>query len=133
MENAIIIDKTAYKIMKFLYGKKDVEFQIIRNKFGDDDSTIISMLVSANYAAIRLADGTITQSTSYLGDDAKISLLIPGNKYVEDRKRTSVIQFTPIFVSVVSVIVSIIGLIISLASKYPESMNVIVRYITTAT
>lgn len=133
MENAIIIDKTAYKIMKFLYGKKDVEFQIIRNKFGDDDSTIISMLVSANYAAIRLDDGTITQSTSYLGDDAKISLLIPGNKYVEDRKRTSVIQFTPIFVSVVSVIVSIIGLIISLASKYPESMNVIVRYITTAT
>lgn len=128
-----IIDKTVYKIMKYLYGKRDVEFQKIKEKFGDDNSTLIAMLVSAGYAVIRLPDGTLTQSDFYLGDDVKISLLVSGNKYVEDRRKAFAIQFIPILVSITSVIVSIIGLVISLVSVNPKTLEVIVRFVTTAT
>ena len=120
MFNDIIIDNTTYKIMKYLYGKHDVEFNKIEAKFGEDNAQLVHELIRGNYAVHRLPSGELSQDSSSLGYNSKISLLVPGNKYVEDRRASTVIRITPIFVSVVSVIVSIISLIISIASNDSE-------------
>lgn len=121
MDNTeIIIDKTTYKIMKYLYRKPGVKLGEIRKKFGDDEVHLVSMLCHANYVVLRKTNGSLTQDTSFLSDDFCAYLLVPGNKYVEDRRTSNAIRITPIFVSVVSVIVSIIGLIISISSSNTE-------------
>ena len=120
MFNDIIIDNTTYKIMKYLYGKRGRKYGEIRNKFGNDNSYLVSELCRGQYAAIRDCNGRFTQDTSYLPDDYEVCLLVPGNKYVEDRRSSNVIRITPILLSAVSVIVSVIGLIISVASSNTE-------------
>lgn len=120
MENNIIIDKTMYKIMKYIYRKQGASFGRITKKFGEDDAMLIVELCRIHYTAIRLPDKKITQSVSYLSDDCVIHLLPPGNKYVEDMRESSVISRTPIFLSVVSVIVSVVALLVSIFSNNNE-------------
>lgn len=119
MENDIVIDNMTYKIMKYLYGKRKVKYGKIRKKFGDDAYLVLE-LCRVKYAAIYTSDGSYTQDTSYLPDDYEVSLLVPGNKYVEDRRSSNMIRITPIFLSAVSVLISIIGLIISITSSNTE-------------
>lgn len=120
MKNEVIIDNTTYRIMKYLYGKQGVKLENISKKFGDDKYLLVCELCRGNYAVIRKSDGTYTQETSELPDYFEVCLLVPGNKYVEDRRSSSVIRITPIFLSAVSVIVSIIGLVISISSSNSE-------------
>lgn len=119
-ENDIVIDNTTYKIMKFLYGKRSVEFPKIEEKFGKENANLVFELIRCKYAVHILYDGRMTQETHNIGYRSKISLMVPGNKYVEDRKASTVIRITPIFLSAVSVIVSVIGLIISISSSNAE-------------
>lgn len=123
----IVIDNTTYKIMKYLYGKHGVKFRKIRKKFGDDVSLLVCELLRGKYAAMRNSDGSITLDYSVLSDESDVCLLVPGNKYVEDRKSSAVIQFIPIFLSAVSVVVSIIGLIISFSSIGSEIPEIIIQ------
>lgn len=116
----IVIDNTTYKIMQYLYGKRGIKYGKIRKKFGNDNSYLISELCRGRYAAIRDHNGQLTQDTSYLPDDCEVCLLVPGNKYVEDRRSSNVIRITPILLSAISVFVSVIGLIISVASSNTE-------------
>lgn len=120
MENDIVIDNMTYKIMKYLYGKRKVKYGKIRKKFGDDNAYLVSELCRVKYAAIHNSDGSYTQDTSYLPDDYEVSLLVPGNKYVEDRRSSNMIRITPILLSAVSVLISILGLIISITSSNTE-------------
>lgn len=120
MMNTIVIDRTTYKIMKYMYGKRSVTYFKIRKKFGDDAATLVFELCRGNYAAQRLPNKQITCDTSAVYDESEFSLLVPGNKYVEDRRANNVIRITPILVSVVSVIVSVVSLIISLTSSNTE-------------
>ena len=120
MMNEIIIDNKTYKIMKYLYGKKEVRYHDIEEKFGEDDAMLVCELIRGKYAAQRLPNGALSQDSFFLSYESKISLLVPGNKYVEDRRASNAIRTIPIFVSVASVIVSIIGLIISIASSNSE-------------
>ena len=114
MFNEIIIDKTTYKIMKYLYGKKHVDFSKIEKKFGKENAQLVRELVRGKYAVHIHRDGKLSQDTFDLGCMSKIALIVPGNKYVEDHRTSTVIRITPIFVSIVSVIVSIISLVISI-------------------
>lgn len=116
----IVIDNTTYKIMKYLYGKRGIKYGKIRKKFGNDNSYLIAELCRGRYAAIRDLNGQLTQDASYLPDDCEVCLLVPGNKYVEDRRSSNVIRITPILLSAISVFVSVIGLIISVASSNTE-------------
>lgn len=120
MMNQIVIDNTTYKIMKYLYGKHDVEFNKIEAKFGEENAQLVHELIRGNYAAHRLPSGELSRDSSHLRYNSKISLLVPGNKYVEDRRSSNIIRITPILVSVVSVVVSAIGLIISISSSNAE-------------
>ena len=120
MFNDIIIDKTTYKIMKYLYGKKYVDFSKIEKKFGEENAQLVRELVRGKYAVHIHCDGKFSQDTFDLGCMSKIALIIPGNKYVEDRRMSTVIRITPIFVSIVFVIISIISLYISVTSNNSE-------------
>lgn len=120
MMRQIVIDNTTYKIMKYLYGKHDVSFGKIESKFGEDNAQLVHELIRGNYAAHRLPSGELSQDSSNLGYNSKISLLVPGNKYIEDRRSSNMIRITPILVSIVSAIVSVIGLIISIFSSNAE-------------
>lgn len=120
MFNEIIIDKTTYKIMKYLYGKKYVEFPKIEKKFGEENAQLVRELIRGKYAVHIHCDGKLSLDTFDLGYTSKIALIVPGNKYVEDRRASTVIRITPIFVSIVSVIVSIISLVISITLSNSE-------------
>lgn len=120
MMNEIVIDNKTYKIMKYLYGKREVSYHDIEKKFGEDDATLVCELIRGKYATHRSPDGTLSQNYFSLGYGSEISLLASGNKYVEDRRTSNAIRITPIFVSIVSVIVSIIGLVISITSSNSE-------------
>lgn len=118
--NEIIIDNATYKIMKYLYGKKCVEFCKIENKFGKDNAQLVRELIRGKYATHILKDGTFTQDSSALGHESKVALMVPGNKYVEERRMSTVIRITPIFVSIVSAVVSFLSLVISVSSSNSE-------------
>lgn len=120
MMNSITIDRTTYRMMKYLYNKRSVSYYKIRKKFGDDAANLVSELCRGNYAAHRLPDHSITQDVSVLYDDSEFSLLVPGNQYVEERRVNNVIRITPILVSIVSAVVSVASLIISLTSANTE-------------
>lgn len=115
LSNNIVIDKTTYKIMKYLYGKRGVKIEKIRKKFGEDNCLLVCELCRGKYAALRDSKGNYTQDTSYFPDYFDVCLLVLGNKYIEDHKNSTATRITPIFLSAVSVIVSIIGLIISIS------------------
>ena len=120
MFNEIIIDNKTYKIMKYLYGKKGVHFSDIQKKFGEDESMMVRELCRGKYAAIRLPDGTLTQETSFLPYNCQVCLLVPGNKYVEDRRASSIVRMVPILVSIASLLVSILSIVISTLSNRSE-------------
>lgn len=110
----LIIDKKTYKIMRYLYGKSDVPFSLLKKKFGEDSALVVIGLCRHDYAAMRLPDGSLTTDlSSFLPDYGKFSLLIPGNKRVEEIRENKVIAYTPLLLSAVSVIVSIVALLVS--------------------
>ncbi len=120
MAQKIIIDHMTYKIMKYMYGKNGVLFKEIVRKFGEDNACLVFELCRIGYAVHRKPDGSLTQDTSYIYPRSKFALLVPGNKRVESIRESKMIRWTPIFLSGVSVFVSIVALIISLCSMNSE-------------
>lgn len=120
MEEKIVIDKTTYKIMKYLYKHGETLYSTISKKFGEDNATAINSLCQFHYTAHRKEDKTLSYDTSIIYEKSRFGLTPKGNKFVEDRRETKVITFTPIFVSIVSICVSIISLIISITARTPE-------------
>lgn len=109
----LIIDNETYKIMKFLYGKTEVPYSKLEQKFGEETALLVRPLCTYGYAAMRRPDGTLTQDTSIFSSQCKFGLLVPGNKRVEEIRESKVIRYTPLFLSAVSVIVSIVALLVA--------------------
>ena len=120
MEEKIVIDKTTYKIMKYLYKHGETLYSTISKKFGEDNATAINSLCQFQYAAHRKEDKSLSYDTSTIYEKSRFGLTPKGNKFVEDRQESKVVTFTPIFLSIVSICVSIISLIISITSRNPE-------------
>lgn len=80
----------------------------------------IETLCQSHYAAHRKEDKSLSYDTSAIYEKSRFGLTPKGNKFVEDRQESKVVTFTPIFLSIVSICVSIISLIISITSRNPE-------------
>ena len=115
MTDNIVIDRNTRKMMSYLYRHGETLYSVMSRKFGEDTATFLCELCRGEYAAHRKEDLTITFDTSIIYEKSRIALTVKGNKYVEDYRQSQVITYTPIFVSVVSLMVSIVGLIISIS------------------
>lgn len=118
--NEMVIDKTAYKIMKYLYRHGEVKFELISKKFGSDKACAVFDMCRCVLALHRLPDGSLTTDTSVVSFDSAFGLTSAGNKIVEERRKNNILCVTPIFLSVVSVLTSIVALIISVLNSGNE-------------
>lgn len=113
MDAPIIIDKHTYRIMRYVYRHHEVKLHKIRKKFGRDGIVCLSMLVSAHYALYKDPDGTYTFDTSSIDPNGSFGLVLPGNKYVENRRQSFMQWFVPTFISLLALIISVASLFYS--------------------
>ncbi len=118
--NEMIIDKNAYKIMRYLYRRDEVRFDAVIKKFGRDNACALFAMCRCELALHRLPDGSLTRDTSFISSDSKFGLTPAGNRIVEERRRNNILCVTPIFLSVVSVLTSIIALLVSIFGSSNE-------------
>lgn len=118
--NEMIIDKTAYRIMKYLYRHGEVKFELISKKFGNDEACAVFNMCRCVLALHRLPDGSLTTDTSFVSSDSAFGLTPAGNKIVEDRRKNNILCVTPIFLSIVSILTSIVALLISVLNSGNE-------------
>ena len=119
-DEKIVIDKSTYKIMKYLYRHGETLYSVISKKFGEDNAISVCSLCRFHYVAHRKEDKSLTYETSVIYEKSKFGLTPKGNKFVEDRKEAKIVTFTPVFVSIISICVSIISFMISLVSSNQE-------------
>lgn len=115
INNPVIIDKSTYKIMRYMYKHQNVTLSKIRKKFGTDGISHALFLCPAHYAVYRTLEGEYTYNISHTCGSGAISLTALGNEYVERRRNsflmwaiTTEISFLALLVSVVSLIISIL-------------------------
>lgn len=114
MDVPFIVDKEIYKIMKYLYRHQEVRLGKISRKFGEHSVSVALSLCPQHYAAYRDEQKRLTFDITSTSAKGSIGLTPLGNQYVEDRRRSNVICYTPILLSAVSVIVSIVALLVSI-------------------
>lgn len=116
-ETPYIIDKRAFKIMKFIYRKHEVKLIRIEKKFGDGAVPITLSLCLPQYAAYCGKDKRWTYDIFSTSPDGSIGLTPLGNKYVEDRQEAFIKWFVPLVTSSISVAISMMALAASIFFK----------------
>lgn len=111
--NEMIIDKNAYKIMKYLYRHGEVRFDLISKNFGEDNACALFDMCRCVLVLHRLPNGSLTTDTSFVSFDSTFGLTPAGNKIVEERRKNNILCATPILLSIVSVLTSIVALLVS--------------------
>lgn len=121
-ENLFVIDKDTYKIMKYIYRHKETTISRLTRKFKniDDVDAIAIGLCQSKYAAYRDLDNSLHFEVFSYSDRGSVVLTPLGNKYIQDRRLSFMQWFVPVMCSIISVFVSIIALIISLANANNE-------------
>lgn len=122
-----IADKNSYKLYKWMASKKSFTLSDLKKKFSIKDNnnwaTILSGIAMMGYLGIKKA------STDYYSNDelANISPMAISNatiiptplllRYVQKRRNENLRWFASIFLSTISLIVSIVALVTSSSSK----------------
>lgn len=109
----IIIDKSSFKIMKYLYKHGEVELGEIEHIFGKDNTTILFYLCHMQHVAHRHQDGHLSFDVSYIDSNDKFVLLPPAKAYVENRHFQFMKWLFPLVISVFSLALSVVSIVIS--------------------
>lgn len=114
MSEPVVIDKNMFKIMKYIYRRKEVSLETLFNKFDCDTVYVtISYLCEINYAAYKQPNGKFTYETNNLNIYGRIGMTPPGNIYVEERTLSFTKWIIPTLISILALVTSIAALISS--------------------
>ena len=122
MENPIVIDRSTYKFMRYVYFHSEVRLCKLYKKFDHNDSRdvvvpSIMALCGAKFGAYRRPDGSLTFDYSNISFDGSFGLTPEGNKYVEDHMTSSFQWMSTTLISFSARILSLISLIASFSNE----------------
>ena len=119
MENPVVIDRSTYKFMRYVYFRSDVSIDKLYNKFDrrrkprDIVLPCIITLCSSQFGAYRRPDHSITFDFSFIEPSGRFGLTPLGNQYVENRMSSSFKWVMTTFISLFAIFISLLSLVAS--------------------
>lgn len=119
----VVIDKETYKMLKYIIRKHTVTHEKLEDKFGDTACPMVLVLLCKNgYLLCQRADGTYNDfegvSYTHKGDD-KYWATPQTRKYIEEISQNHWHWVVPTVIAFISLVLSAITLIYTLADKSP--------------
>lgn len=106
-----MIDKFSLKILRYIKKNADITLEQLKSKFGDHVSDTLTSLEKQGFI-INPTIKVFPTSNGFAKNKANKYKISPeGKSHLEERKDTIIRYWIPIFISLISIVISIISLI----------------------
>lgn len=113
MNTEIVITKHTYRILKYIYRRKEVSLGKLQKKFKKASVSDFLYLVDCYYACYKDENAFWTHKTDHTTATGIIALTPPGEKYVEDKRLASKQWLLTTLIAFISMLISFLALLVS--------------------
>ena len=114
MNTEIVITKHTYKILSYIYRRKEVSLGKLQKRFKKASIADFLYLVDCHYACYKDENVFWTYKTDRTTSTGIIALTPPGEKYVEEKRLASMQWLSTTLIAFISMLISFLALLFSL-------------------